>query len=123
MLIRNILFLCLLVYLTSCATTSSRTDVERKLRDIKFREITLVDAEIPVLLDLTSAESKNLDPQHQGVQFVIGDAPGLSDRTWTLSVKDIPLIEFIQLFASKFHCEYQIQGTKVIFFRRETRNE
>jgi hypothetical protein len=102
---------------------SSKVHTEQKLRDITIPEITFMDAPFPLILAFVSDESKRLDPEHQGVQLVLSERLGLSRRTWALALRDIPLVEFVRLFASEFSCEYRIEGARVIFYPRSTRKD
>jgi general secretion pathway protein D len=86
-------------------TAKTNFSIDQKLSSIFIPSIDFTDASIEDATGFLSSESKRLDPEHKGVNFIIQPEASTSAKPITLSLNNVPLGE-----ALRYIC--QLAGVK-----------
>lgn len=104
-----------------------------KLETIRIPELNFSEVDIADAIDFLTEQSKSLDPEKKGINFVLKAEPTLSapkegeekedakpviapTRTLTLSLKDVPLIEVLNFIKSLTNLQYKVDQFAVYIF-------
>ena len=112
---RLLAYLTLPAMLASCATVPSKQDVDRKLGTLVIPVIEFKGAEPQAVLAFMTTESRKVDPQKQGVQFVLAPSSVPYRRIEPFRLVNIPLRELTKFVSYVSGCKFRIEGGKVVF--------
>lgn len=88
----------------------STVGITRKLSSIIFPKIDFRDATVRDAFEFLAMKSKSLDPEGQGIHFVLklGDGSGSGTRI-TLTLNNVPLIEVVKYVTNLANLKYKIE--------------
>jgi hypothetical protein len=80
-----------------------------RMPDVQFRE-----ASLPDIIEFLAKETRELDPQKLGVNFVLMREPD-PGRTITLQLRDVPLTELLRYLSELSGLAYRVERSAVVF--------
>ncbi|MCE0521427.1 MAG: hypothetical protein LV480_00775 [Methylacidiphilales bacterium] len=83
-------------------------DVDQKLKEI-FLSLNFTNATIEEATNYLSIESKRLDPEHKGINFVIQPAASTSAKPVTLTLNNVPLGEALRYVCQLANVKFKVQ--------------
>jgi len=95
--------------------------LEQKLKDI-FLSLEFTNATIEEATNFLSVESKRLDPDHKGVNFVIQPEASTTAKPVSITLNNVPLGEALRYVCQLANVKYKVQefAISVIPFSQNT---
>jgi len=95
--------------------------VVKKMDSMVIHKLHFNALDINLVLSYLTAESKDLDPDHVGIKFVLrlpaADAPITKPiyRKVSITLVDVPFTEFLAYISAQTNLEYSVEGNTVVF--------
>lgn len=102
---------------------ANRERVEKKLKSLVIDKFNFDQLDSQLVMDYLTKRSKELDPEHIGIQFtILTPTPSSSTELHRegSGLADIPLSECVRYICAAAHLQYRIEGNAVVFFRSPT---
>jgi hypothetical protein len=91
---------------------------EKSLDAIIIPKIEFSDATLPDICDYLTMRSRQLDPQHIGVEFTYeASMNDMTDFPITCSFKDIPVLSLAETLAQLLDARFSVDGNKITFYK------
>jgi general secretion pathway protein D len=113
---------------TQNATPSNVADMFEKLESIIIPELNFTDVDVADAVRFLNEQSKALDPERKGINFVLkanpttsaasagNEAPPPIQRSITLNLRQVPLIEVLNFIKNLTNLQYKVEEYAVFIF-------
>ncbi|MDE1171148.1 MAG: type II and III secretion system protein [Verrucomicrobium sp.] len=96
-------------------TRSNDFDINRKLESIVIPSVEFSDASLQNAVDFLNDKTRQLDPEHEGINFIPRPEALSQAKTITLSLKNVPLKEVLRYLTQLAQVKFKIDPSAVFF--------
>ena len=103
---------------TTKTTTPGQIRIKAKLDSIIIDRFNFEQPDLDLILPYLSKRSKELDPEHAGVSFVLEGAyqKPSKQRSEGMGIADVPLSEVLRFVCTISNHDYQIEDDRVVIY-------
>jgi general secretion pathway protein D len=98
-------------------TRSNQFHINQKLRSIIIPSLEFRDASIEDAVAFLNAKSKELDPEKQGINFILRPDVPETAKTFTLSLRNVPMEQALRYISQLAGVKYKVEEFAVLVVR------
>jgi general secretion pathway protein D len=98
-------------------TRSNQFQINQKLRSIIIPSLEFKDASIEDAVAFLNAKSKELDPEKQGINFILRPDVSESAKTFTLNLTNVPLEHALRYITHLAGVKYKVEEFAILIVR------
>lgn len=91
------------------AAKTGRDNLVAKLRDLKIQRIDFTGATLEEVIEYLRVRSRDVDPAHKGVDFVMSVPPDTPKRSISLNLIDVPIVEVLRYATEVAGVSYRVE--------------
>jgi general secretion pathway protein D len=98
-------------------TRSNQFHINQKLRSIIIPSLEFRDASIEDAVAFLNAKSKELDPEKQGINFILRPDVPETAKTFTLNLRNVPLEQALRYISQLAGVKYKVEEFAILIVR------